>query len=92
MRGLRKKAAALAYRPGERAPRIVAAGRGRVAEAIVAAAEKSGVPLCPHPEVVEVLVRFGVGAEIPEDLYAAVASILAFVYRLSRKDGPHGDE
>ena len=80
----RKGAVALKYeRSKDDAPRVVASGQGRVAERILASAEEANVPLREDPDLLEVLAQVPVGDEIPEDLYQAVAEILAFVYRLN---------
>jgi len=80
-----RKAAAIAYRPDrDRAPRVAAAGRGKVAEKILEAARAAGLPVREDPGLAEVLSRLDPGEEIPPDTYRAVAEILAFVYRLDR--------
>ncbi|GAB4387908.1 MAG: EscU/YscU/HrcU family type III secretion system export apparatus switch protein [Thermodesulfovibrionales bacterium] len=80
------KAAALRYDHGEdSAPRLVAKGSGAVARKIIEAARAHGVPIREDPELVEVLASLDLYEEIPEDLYKAVAEILAFIYGLSLK-------
>ena len=83
-----KKAVALHY-DAERdtAPRIVASGRGAVAEKILEVAEESGVPLQEDRALVETLLAFEVGKEIPPELYQVVAEVLAFVQRLDKRRG-----
>jgi flagellar biosynthesis protein len=84
----RKKAAALKYKPKEdSAPKVVAKGSGLIAENILAVAKEHKVPLKEDPQLVEVLSAIDLNREIPPELYKAVAEILAFVYRMSRK-GP----
>ncbi|TYP00166.1 flagellar biosynthesis protein [Geothermobacter ehrlichii] len=78
-------ATALRYDPKkDRAPKIVATGRGELARRIIQAAENAGVPIVADGDLVEVLARMPLDTEIPEDLYQAVAEVLAFVYRLNR--------
>lgn len=78
-------AAALAYDPSrDGAPRLVAAGRGPVAETIIAIAARHGVAVRENESLAEVLSRLDLGSEIPVALYAAVAEILAY---LQRADG-----
>lgn len=77
-----RKAAALRYEPGDRAPRVVASGRGHVADRIVEEARAAGVPIDRDAALVEALAALDLGAEIPEALYAAVAEALAWAYRL----------
>lgn len=76
-------AAALRYRPGdEAAPRLVARGRGSAAQQILARAEACGVPIRRDEAMVELLDAVELGEQIPPELYAAAAEILAWVYRL----------
>ncbi len=79
-----KMAAAVRY-DAERdgAPRITASGRGTIAEKIIELANENGIPVKNDPDLVQVLSKLKVGAEIPIELYRAVAEILAFVYSLN---------
>lgn len=86
---LRKRAVALRYNPGaDSAPRLVAKGRGHLAERIIALAREHGVPVQEDPDLVELLAVIEVGELVPEELYGAVAEILAFLYRLNRRARP----
>lgn len=79
-------ATALKYKGGEdNAPRLVAKGRGLVAEKIIHIAREHGVPVREDKELVEVLSTLEINQEIPPDLYKAVAEILAFLYKLNSK-------
>jgi flagellar biosynthesis protein len=83
----RKKAAALKYNPKEAtAPKVVAKGSGRIAERILEVAKEHRIPLKEDPQLVEVLSTIDLNREIPPELYKAVAEILVFVYRMTRKD------
>ncbi|GFN31913.1 EscU/YscU/HrcU family type III secretion system export apparatus switch protein [Paenibacillus xylaniclasticus] len=83
-----RKAVALRYEPGERsAPVVVAKGKGHLADAILAKASESGVPIQEDASLVEVLSKLEVDQEIPPELYALVAEILSFVYRSDKKAG-----
>jgi flagellar biosynthesis protein FlhB len=79
-------AVALRYRSDkDRAPRVVAKGRGTVAERIREIARRAGVPIVPNPPLARLIHKVvREGREIPGSLYAAVAEILAYVYRLKR--------
>jgi flagellar biosynthesis protein len=80
-----KKAAAVRYRHDQdRAPRVVAKGRGKMAEKIVAVAQAHQVPLVEDPGLVHVLEALDVDTEIPAELYRAVAEVLVFVYRMNQ--------
>ncbi len=82
-----KKAAALKYDEEEdRAPKVVASGRGRVAERILEIAKEHGIPIYEDPDLVELLLKVDLGEEIPPELYKAIAEVLAFIYSL-REEG-----
>jgi flagellar biosynthetic protein FlhB len=64
------------------APKLVAKGRNLLAEEIKAEARWAGVPIIENPPLARSLYRsVEVGQSIPVDLYAAVAAILAYLYR-----------
>jgi len=76
-------AVALLYRKNETAaPKVVAKGKGYVAEAIRNAARKHGVPLVEDKPLARALFKIKLDASIPADLYKAVARILAYIYKL----------
>jgi flagellar biosynthesis protein len=77
-------AVALAYREDEGAPRVVAKGRGLLAEAILARAKEAGVYVHESPELVALLMQVDLDSRIPPQLYVAVAELLAWLYRLER--------
>ncbi len=86
MNDTQNKAAALKYRKGaDSAPKIVAKGRGSVAEKIIALAREHGIPIREDKNMVEVLSTLDLYEEIPPELYKAVAEILAFIYKLGNK-------
>ena len=79
-----KKAAALRYALGkDQAPRVVAKGRGKIAEKIVALAREHNVPLVEDRNLMQMLEALDVDIEIPTELYQAVAEVLVFVYKLN---------
>jgi flagellar biosynthesis protein len=82
--GKPRRASALKYE-GVGAPKIVASGRGLIADRIVAAARSAGVAVREDSALVEALAGLDLGQEIPEDLYAAVAEALAWAYALDLK-------
>jgi flagellar biosynthesis protein len=87
----RKAAAALKYRMGkDPAPRLVAKGAGEIARRIIAAAQKAGVPIREDPDLLALLMTLDIGEAIPPELYAAVAEVLAFVYRMNGRLGEIG--
>lgn len=78
-------AVALKYDNGTmHAPRVIAKGQGLVAKRIREIAIASGVPILERKPLARALFKLvEVGQEIPEQFYAAVAEILAYVYELS---------
>lgn len=84
-----KKAVALTYdRLKDDAPKVAAKGQGQVALKIIEIAEKHGVPIKDDPDLVEVLSALELNEEIPSEIYAAVAELLAFVYSLNSRRNP----
>jgi flagellar biosynthesis protein len=77
-------AVALHY-DGSRTPRVTAKGERQLAAKIIAAAEEAGVPLYPDRELAMVLSQIPMGEEIPENLYKAVAEVIAFAYLIAGK-------
>lgn len=79
----RPAAAALHYDPvGSEPPEVLASGRGATAEEIVRVAEEHGIPLYEDAGLVEALARLDCSMHIPRELYAVVAEVLAYVYRV----------
>lgn len=84
-------AVALKYEAGKSAPRVVAKGAGTVATRIRERAMESGVPLVKDIPLARALhAGCEVGHEIPPDLYAAVAKVLAFVFALEKRSFSRG--
>jgi flagellar biosynthesis protein FlhB len=79
-------AVALRYRPGfDQAPIVVARGRGPMAEAIRELASEVNVPMLSYPELTRAIYYTSrAGQIIREDLFLAVATVLAFVFNLDR--------
>jgi flagellar biosynthetic protein FlhB len=84
-------AVALRYEPARAAPEVVAKGQDLVAAQIRRIADEHDVPLVENPPLARSLHgSVEIGQLIPEELYEAVARVLAFVYRTARraKDAP----
>ena len=80
-----KKAAALMYDENKDAvPRVVAAGRGRMADRIIEKAVEAEIPIVEDAALVSSLLMLELGEAIPVELYRSVAKILAFLYDLDR--------
>jgi flagellar biosynthesis protein len=79
-----KKAVALKYdSESGSAPIVVASGQGDIAERIIELAREAGLQITTDPDLSELLAQIPIGHEIPEELYQAVAEVLAYVYRLN---------
>ena len=77
------RAIALKYDESAVAPSVVAKGRGEIAESILALAEMHDVPVREDGDLLQLLYACDLGDEIPVDLYAAVAELLAYLYELN---------
>ena len=64
------------------APTLVAKGHGDIAKQILQLAQETDVLVHQSPELLEVLIRLELGDEIPEELYRAIAEVIAFAYNL----------
>ena len=78
-------AVALKYAPGDQAPRVVAKGRGLIAEEIIARAKAHGVYVHESPELVTLLSQVDLDNQIPPTLYVAVAELLAWLYQVEQQ-------
>lgn len=74
-----KTAVALAYEPGDEAPKILATGKGHMAQKIIDAAKENDVPFYEDHKLAETLSKLEIGEAIPPELYEVVAEILVFV-------------
>ncbi len=80
------KAVALKYDGKKnKAPRVIAKGRGDIAEKIIEVAKAHNVPLYEDKNLIQILEALELETEIPPELYRAVAEVLAFIYRLNGK-------
>ncbi len=79
-----KQAIALEYDPEDVAPKIVATGRGRIAEKIIEAAQEADVPVHQDDKLADTLSKLDIGDFIPPELYEVVAEILVFVDQMEK--------
>lgn len=79
-----QQAVAIAYETGDYAPRVVASGRGAIAEQIILRAREHGVFVHESKELVALLMQVDLDDHIPAALYVAIAEILAWLYRLDQ--------
>jgi len=90
---VRAKAVALSYEPeAADAPRVVAKGKGALAERILEVAFAAGIKVRQDADLVEILQAVDLDSEIPVEAFRAVAEILAYVYRANGQLPPAGAE
>lgn len=87
-----KKAVALQYNRDDRAPKVIALGKGLVADKILEKAKEENVPIYNDPKLAETLNQLNIGDEIPPALYEVVAEILIFVSDLDVLQGDRKNE
>jgi flagellar biosynthesis protein len=86
MPGEPRRAVALRYKPTEDdAPKVVAKGRGYLADKILELARAHNIPIREDKNLVQILSRLDLDQQIPPELYRAVAEILAFIYRVGQQ-------
>ena len=84
-----KQAAALRYQPKiDNAPKVIAKGKGKVAEKIIEIAREHNIYIQNDPDLIEVLSQLDLNEEIPPELYVVIAELLAFIYSLNRGGKP----
>lgn len=82
-------AVALRYEPQDKAaPRVVASGRGAVAERILELAFAHGIKVREDADLAEILSVVEIGEQIPVAAFAAVAEILFYILRANQKLAP----
>lgn len=79
-----KKAVALAYQKGEQAPKVIASGKGHVADRIIDIAEEQNVPIHKDERLADSLSELEIGEYIPPELYEVVAEVLVYVDDMDR--------
>lgn len=79
-----KTAVALQYNKGDDAPKVVASGKGAVAQRIIEKAKETDVPLYEDGKLAKTLSKLEIGDAIPQELYGVVAEILVFVDKMDK--------
>lgn len=76
------------------APKVVAKGRGYIAEQIIKIAEENGIMIHKDADLAEVLNAIDIDAEIPVEAFTAVAEIIAYMYKLNQNmaEGVNAEE
>lgn len=83
---IRRIAAALGYdTETDDAPKLLAKGRGELADRIIALAKQHDIPIREDRDLVAVLSKLDLDQEIPPELYRVVAELLAFVYKANSR-------
>jgi flagellar biosynthesis protein len=86
-----KKAIALQYDKKKfTAPHVKAKGRGLVAERIIAIAKEHDIPIHSDADLTEILDKIEIEQEIPLEVYAIVAEIFSYIYKVSQKRNNKG--
>lgn len=78
----KQTAVALHYdKDTDNAPKIVAKGKGVLAEKIIEIARKNDIPVYEDADLIEILSKLDLGQEIPPELYKLIAEVLVFIYK-----------
>ena len=88
MKAYSKRGGCLSYEPisGD-APKVVAKGKGKIAENILEKAKENNIPIQEDPSLVEILGQLNMNESIPEELYKAVSEVFAYIYQVDREHG-----
>lgn len=80
-------AVALSYDPKDAAPKIIASGKGYLADKMIQKAKEADIPFHRDEALVNTLSKLEIGDTIPPELYDVVAEILLFVDKMDRIKG-----
>ena len=84
---MKQKAVALKYeQTKDNAPKVTAKGEGKTAQKIIQIAKESGVTLKKDENLVELLSKVELDAEVPPQMYKAVAELFSFLYNITKKE------
>lgn len=79
-----RTAVAISYEPNEEAPKVIASGRGYLADKIIAKAKEADIPVHKDEKLANTLSKLEIGDMIPPELYEVVSEILIFVDKMDR--------
>lgn len=86
MNDKRKEAIALSYQSEQdAAPKVVAKGKGYIAETILERAKMNEVPIQEDASLLELLSELNINEQIPEELFHVVAEVFAFIYKTDQQ-------
>lgn len=80
----KRKAAALKYEMGFKAPIVTAVGFGQIADKIIREAGKSGVPVIENSTLAESLSVLEINEDIPPELFEACAAVISYIFALDK--------
>ncbi len=83
-----QQAIALAYETGDLAPKVVAKGRGLIADQIITRAREHGIFVHESKELVSLLMQVDLDDHIPPALYQVIAELLSWLYQLEEQHAP----
>ncbi|GAD19539.1 EscU/YscU/HrcU family type III secretion system export apparatus switch protein [Helicobacter fennelliae] len=82
-----KKAVALAYDPAtNKAPEVIASGKGAIAQKIIQKAKDLDIPLFVNAQLVDMLINVEINDQIPVELYEAVVEVFVWLNRLEKNE------
>lgn len=87
-----KTAVALGFEPGDEAPKIIATGKGHLAERIIETAREYDVPIHRDPKLAKALAELDFGEYIPPELYEVVVEVLMYVDKVDSVSAKLGDK
>lgn len=79
-----KTAIAVSYEPVDGAPRVIAAGKGYLAEKIIQKAKETDIPMYQDEKLASTLSKIEIGSQIPPELYEVIAEVLYFVDKMDK--------
>ncbi len=82
-----RTAVAITYDPKDEAPKVIASGKGYIADRIIERAKEADIPLHQDEKLAKTLSKLQIGEMIPPELYEVVAEILVFVDKMDRIKG-----
>jgi flagellar biosynthesis protein len=89
----RKEAVALSYDEKKHsAPKLVAKGKGLIADTIIEKAMENDIPIQEDPSLLQVLSNLQINESIPDELYQAVAEVFAFIYKVDKEHSPESKQ
>ena len=83
----KKSAIALEYAMHDKAPKVIASGKGHLAEKIIEKAGEEDIPVHKDPKLAKSLEDIEIGEYIPPELYKVVAEVLVFVDAMDKIKG-----